>query len=336
MKYLPNDNNAASIVDAANRKYTYTACELYKREIKELPTLLDPILPQKGLVALAGSSDTGKSALLRQFGMELVAGRKDFLGFTFKTRHQSVIFLSTEDDDNSTAFLIYKQANDMFKPEDLDGLRFVFDSSDLLENLEKELTRKPADCVIVDAFADVFYGDMNMASKVRPFLERFNHLALRHDCLFLFLHHTGKKTDFNSPSKHNLLGSQGFEAKMRMVAELRRDPEEPSLRHLCIVKGNYLREEHKESSYVLSFDGNMRFTNTGERVSFEALQGNSPEDDREIFELAVKARRKGMTVTQCYEYVHSQGKRVGRSKIGGLLKGIPRGKPNGKECSEEE
>ena len=39
---------------------------LLNRNIREIPTLLNPLLPKSGLVCLAGSSDTGKSALLRQ------------------------------------------------------------------------------------------------------------------------------------------------------------------------------------------------------------------------------------------------------------------------------
>ena len=39
---------------------------LLSRNIREIPTLLDPLLPKSGLVCLAGSSDTGKSAFLRQ------------------------------------------------------------------------------------------------------------------------------------------------------------------------------------------------------------------------------------------------------------------------------
>ena len=53
---------------------------LLSRNIWEIPTLLDPLLPKSGLVCLAGSSDTGKSAFLRQLSMSVSAGSKTFLG----------------------------------------------------------------------------------------------------------------------------------------------------------------------------------------------------------------------------------------------------------------
>jgi len=57
-----------------------------------------------------------------------------------------------------------------------------------------------------------------------------------------------------SPSKEHLLGSQGFEAKMRTVIELRKDYEFPDkYRNLCIVKGNYLSEKYKNESYKFTF-----------------------------------------------------------------------------------
>jgi DNA-binding NarL/FixJ family response regulator len=89
-----------------------------------------------------------------------------------------------------------------------------------------------------------------------------------------------------APSKHNLLGSQGFEAKMRMVVELRKDNIDHQKRHLCIVKGNYLPNEYKTKSYVLKFDENLKFTPTGERILFDELKANSNiEEKKKVLEL---------------------------------------------------
>ena len=51
---------------------------LLNQNIKEIPTLLEPLLPKSGLVCLAGSSDTGKSAFLRQLGYVRLCRIKDF------------------------------------------------------------------------------------------------------------------------------------------------------------------------------------------------------------------------------------------------------------------
>ena len=93
---------------------------------------------------------------------------------------------------------------------------------------------------------------MNENNCVRSFLNAFSQLAIRHNTLVIFLHHTGKRTESLAPSKHNAIGSEGFEAKMRLIMELRQDPEHHNIRHLYIVKGNYLSAEYKHArvSYV--------------------------------------------------------------------------------------
>ena len=68
---------------------------------------------------------------------------------------------------------------------------------------------------------------------------------------------------------------------MRLVIELRTDLKDENLKHLCIVKGNYLGKEHKNSSYVLNFDPNrFLFTNTGDRVAFDQLAAPTESEHR--------------------------------------------------------
>ena len=58
---------------------------------------------------------------------------------------------------------------------------------------------------------------------------------------------------------------------MRMVMELRADPVYSEVRHLCILKGNYLGAEDKKNSIVLTFDNDLTFQATGERQPLESL-----------------------------------------------------------------
>jgi len=107
---------------------------------------------------------------------------------------------------------------------------------------------------------------------IRQSLNQYRALASKHSCSICFLHHTSKRTERLDPSKNNILSGQGFEAKMRLVVELRSDPDEENIKHLCIVKGNYLGPEFKRSSYVLQFDpDSFLFTNTGQRTGFDKL-----------------------------------------------------------------
>ncbi|MEG1839517.1 MAG: AAA family ATPase, partial [Bacteroidaceae bacterium] len=154
-------------------------------------------------------------------------------------------------------------------------LRFIFNSENIISELDRELSIEPADLVIVDAYSDVFDGkEQNNAAQTRAFVNKFKVLAEKHQCLFLFLHHTGKRTEDLTPSKNNFVGSQSLEASVRLGIELRVDRVNHELRHFCIVKGNYLGSQYKQASFVLKMDENFVFSETGDRTSFDNLALN--------------------------------------------------------------
>lgn len=282
-----------------NDGISISAAELISREIEQIPCLVEPILHKTGLACIAGSSDTGKSSLLRYLCMCVVSGKSDFLGFPIHAEYKRAIYVSTEDDEIAISYLLRKQNEDLQEEaSSLEGLRFVFDTENLIYDLDMELTKQPADLVCIDAFSDIYRKSMIEGNQVRSFLNEYSQLGQKHQCLMLFLHHCGKRTENVAPSKHNLLGSQSFEAKMRLVMELRNDLTDNTMKHLCIVKGNYLPSDHKNESYRLHFTNNMTFVNTGERIPFENLTkaacdrrpdlGETSEEDGElkaIFEL---------------------------------------------------
>lgn len=300
-----------------------TGENLLLSEIKEIPTIVAPFLQQTGLACLAGSSDTGKSTILRQLAIDVVTGKSNFLGFQINAKHRSVIYVPTEDLERETAFLLAKQTAN-FKPEELKRLRFIFDSNNLLNELDKRLTGKPADMVIIDCFSDAYGGDLKDTQKIRAFLHKYQELAQKHQCLVLFLHHTGKRTENFEPSKNNLLSGQGFEAKMRLVIELRADLMNPLHRHLCIVKGNYLPASLKKESYVLKFDEQtFSFSNTGERMPFELLVKQVDEDNSKAkYEHAKELKTKGYS----YEQIATA---IGYNSKGSVSKLFERAKQKG-------
>ena len=257
-----------------------SASELLNRKLEILPKLIDPIFPKVGLVCLAGSSDTGKSALLRMLCLHVVTGEERFLGFPVTPQHHKAIYLSTEDDSQAVSYLLNIQNKSKnYKSEQIEGLKYIFEGENTLQNLESLLAETPVDLVVIDCLTDLFggKGSLNESTQVRAFLNPYKELADRHQCLIIFLHHTGKRTSDFEPSKANLLGSQGIESKMRLVVELRVDPVDPTLRHFCIVKGNYLPQGYKSESFELRFDDQMCFHNTGNRKPFEELQKRSFE-----------------------------------------------------------
>ena len=244
--------------------------------IDELPMLFSGLIPLTGIWALVGASDTCKSMILRQLAMSVVKGT-DFIGWKFKGKHKRVIVVCSEDDEYAISFLLKKQNRRMeLSNEELDHMSFIFETAELTKILEDMLQKHPVDLIIIDAFGDVFTGrDMNQNSLVRTFLNEYSHLSNKYKCSIAFLHHTGKRTEELAPSKNNSIGSQGFEAKMRLMEELRMDKNKSDIRHFCIVKGNYLPSDMKTASYVLKMDEHLTFINTGERIDFCSLTSNT-------------------------------------------------------------
>jgi len=82
-------------------KSYYTAKELFNRKIMEVPMFWKPFIPLKGVVGITGSSDAGKSTLLRQLAIETCLRRNSFLGFPLNSRYGSLVYISTEDTDDA-------------------------------------------------------------------------------------------------------------------------------------------------------------------------------------------------------------------------------------------
>lgn len=259
-------------VDVTNlgtpEKTTFTGEELFNLNADKIPCLIGDIIPKIGLFGLAGSSDTGKSMWFRQLIICLVKGIP-FCGWPIDSIYGKGIFVATEDDQIATSYLLRRQAQ---SPDNLKNIRFHFDTDNIPDYLRHELSREPADLVIIDAWSDVFGQNLNDSALIRTTLNEYRSIANTYKCAIGFLHHTGKRTEKLAPSKNNILSGQGFEAKMRLVMELRNDPHDSYYKHLCVVKGNYLSKEYKETSYKLKLDPEtFTFSDTGERVPFEEL-----------------------------------------------------------------
>ena len=287
---------------ATFRKYLVNGYDMLNLSTESMDCLVEPILPRTGVAALVGTSDSGKSTLLRGLAMAVASGASEYLGFGLRPKHRSAIYVATEDDASAIGVLMQRQLEETGTPKEAyHTLDFVFEVDNLVGNLDKMLEDKPRDLVIIDAFADLYTGPLNENNRVRSFINQFSQLAVKHSVLIIFLHHTGKRTEALAPSKHNAIGSQGFEAKMRLLMELRPDPERHDIRHLCIVKGNYLADTYKHDSFVLRFTHGLNFVATGERVPFAMLRERQPEheeENAERLEIMRSMREQGMTLQQ--------------------------------------
>lgn len=307
-----------------SNKHTWlkTGKEIIGLQIKEVPTLVTPFMPVIGVMSLAGSSDIGKSYLLLQLASAVVQGQDNFLGFPLHATHRSVIYISTEDDDYSLSPRLVNLSKNCRNTESFDNLRIITETSSLLERIENLLQEQRADVVIIDTFLDVYSDDMNQANQVRGFIQKYREIANKYSTLIIFNHHCGKKNDYKEPHKDNLLGSQGFESSMRTVLELRADFSDPHIRHLCIVKGNYIDGQHKGSSYVLRYDFENGFANTGQRVEFKRLakQVDTAEKRSGLINTVISLREQGMSIREIEKQIKKDGLKAGHTTISGIIK----------------
>ncbi len=263
----------------------FTLTEILKYAPESVPMLVDDLLPKIGLAGIIGDSDVGKSTFATQLGLQVANGESHFLNMRLNTEHKRVLFISTEDDVMNMAPRLKKMVTQLkYKAEDSCGSNFsiVNAAQSLPARIEKKITGKPHDLVIVDAFSDLLIHDGNSNSEVRRILNPYSEVASNHKCLILFVHHI-RKSARSVPDKHDTIGSMGFEAKMRSLLSLQKG----SLNNeiiLKIAKGNYLPPDVKNKQTNLAFE-NLVF----HAKNSEFIPANNGDVKAEQSKKAVKA-----------------------------------------------
>jgi archaellum biogenesis ATPase FlaH len=233
-------------------KEEWTLDELLDLNITEIPCLLENLIPCDSLVILAGPSDVGKSTLYTQLSLAIVKGEKEFLGFKLNPVHKRVLIISTEDGPIQLAFRTKKQtSNEKLTRSIKKNLKVFFTYENLEKRICNYLENNPVDLIIVDAFSDVYQGDINASNGVRQYLNKFTKIIQQYRCSVLFVHHICKGKKKGQSDKDQLLGSTGIVGKVRCVAMLSINNKQHQL-HLA--KGNYVSNEDKEKITYLSFN----------------------------------------------------------------------------------
>ena len=291
-------------------KFLIGADVIKNKNYKEVEYLVDKLIPKGTLCALVGESDTGKSSLLRQLAVSMVYGDEDFLGFKMKSSCNNVLYVSTEDGEMATSVWLNKYfGQEKSKDDILSKLNFIFSTDGIISNLRDAVKNNCIDLIIVDSYADLFTGSMNNSNEVRGFLNQYDNLVNEFATTVIFLHHTKKSSAGSRPNKNNILGSQGFEAKMRSVMMLTKDNDNKSHRHLCVVKNNYMPETNKSESFVLKFNERLAFDNTGERVDLDELI------DEDYLKEAKELKDGGETIRAITNKLNDKGYKVSKSSI---------------------
>lgn len=281
--------------------------ELFNRKVTDIPKLWNPFLQKVGLAGFVGTSDAGKSTFLRQLSLAIALKKDEFLGYPLSATSNKVLYISTEDEANSVSYSIQKQIEKMdVKDEDislLENINFIFGSESIAQKTSKALKNYQFDLIVIDSFADIFTLDLNANTQVREFLNIFDIIAKKNNCLIIFLHHIGKSSYFKGPNKNSIIGSQAFEAKMRVVLELRPKYKDPNQIDLWVLKCNYLPSENKIRGYKLLFK-DLYFTNTNERTGAHIPKNNkkalkkktTKKDNPKIIEKVIELKNNKLSL----------------------------------------
>ena len=258
----------------------YKGSDIFSKPKPRTHWLVDKRIPYGSLSALVGESGTGKSTFLSQLAISIIKRDRTFLGYNLSTRSKKVLYVSTEDGLAFTHERLSKQlgySEDMFSSDGilinqdpyLSNIWFLFDNKDVIDSITQLLETESIDLVMVDAYSDVFEEDMNHANKVRQFLTEYGKLADQYGCAILFMHHYGKGD--RTKAKHKILGSAGFEQKMRSILSLDRKDDQSFLK---TVKNNYLSHDEGNSADHLLLGDDLLFTKIG---SFDSGAERAPK-----------------------------------------------------------
>lgn len=176
----------------------YSAAELIKMPPPEW--LIDPIMPEGGMVGLYGPPGAGKSFLAIDMAMSVATGRP-WQGRP--TQKGLVVYISAEGGagigKRVLAWLRHnnveaKDANIAFLIESLPMTEDSEGVAILLKRLIEELEQKPA-LIVVDTLARCFDGDENQQEDMNRFVAGVDLLRKELGCTVVIVHHTRLEAD---------------------------------------------------------------------------------------------------------------------------------------------
>ncbi|PZV79581.1 AAA domain-containing protein [Algoriphagus aquaeductus] len=232
---------------------SFKAGELEKMKYEDLDYIIPGILSSDSLCALVGGSDSGKSLLTLQFAISYVIS-KDFIGHTVNGG-KKVLYLSFEDSNGTLAGRFQRLCSKLSKEEIAlvkENLFFKNQRDNFVLQILDHLKRNPdTGVIIVDTFAEIASGrDINNSGEVRDVLKPLQEICFQNQLAIITIHHIGKAPEKEDKmSKTGIVGSQSFEAAMRVVIQMNKSKNQF---RLGITKGNDIVESKKAPNSTIS------------------------------------------------------------------------------------
>ena len=280
-----------------------TLSELVHENDGNVPFLWEGILPRKGLAAIVGKPDSGKSMLTRHLSLAVASSAPAFLGLPLADDRPDVLFVTTEDSYSACASTFGKQRAGWETIAALEqgyGMRqadktlriaaeTALDGRSLIESITEYVAKQPIGLVVIDSFGDAFGGrDINSNAEVRAMLKPYAALANDRDLCILFVSHINKAGYAQRPDQVHAQGASAFAQKVRTILDLSKRDERHSL---TVTKGNATPDYIKNKPLTLSLDPNT--------LLYARATAPVQED---IWEELFK-EKKTATTKECMEYL---------------------------------
>ncbi|MFO8066417.1 MAG: AAA family ATPase [Bacteroidales bacterium] len=308
-KYSPKGEKLK--IDFPPDKDFWNLKEVMQATFEGIYFILGRLIPAECITLLTGSNDVGKSIFYTQICLAIVQGFNSLFGQKITTNHNRVLIVSTEDSIRAIKDRIKKMLKESSLPEDVE-IRFLILTSftDITSRINNILEQNPCDLVVVDAFADVYEGNINSTNDVRRYMNQYEEIIHKHKCSFLIVHHVGKSQRSLGASKLKVLGSTGIVDKARQVIELQKNSRNPVIRDIAITKGNYNSDEDKQTIQYLKLDPDtLTFSAADDKVmeGLKAKQVNDVKDDGEI-KKSTPGRKKQIELVKQAFHLREEGK----------------------------
>jgi len=130
------------------QKSSYTLKEILELKEGDFPKIWE-FLPRQTVAVLVGSSDCGKSTLLKQLALAIAKGDEDFLGWKLNAPHKKALIFTTEESPLDVRAVMEAQIG---QEQEIEGnIIFEFYDDEFEGRLEKLLDEDKYDLVILDA-----------------------------------------------------------------------------------------------------------------------------------------------------------------------------------------
>ncbi|MBI2020514.1 AAA family ATPase [Candidatus Daviesbacteria bacterium] len=181
----------------------------FKSQVFEEPKwVIEGIIPEKGIAALAGSPESCKS-LLSNFIALAVAKGETFLG-KFPTLKKAVLII----DQENLPVWIQKRITNFTSEEDLPMYifqsrkgEFKVENEDIFGQVKKFIKEKNIGLVIIDTLRLIHIGEENSSTALAPVIDKLKELS---EFTAILLIHHNRKMDRNSKGKvggEDMMGS---------------------------------------------------------------------------------------------------------------------------------